>query len=319
VAGIRSGGIKYALGKQTAIGTRAIDEGLPLLEHTMPVPITDALKGALTTRPDYGMECDYHIPGTVYYISNLKIPLASAWACRLLDIYFENTVAGAAANYTRIYYPEDIPAEPSEWLSLWKYTAKTGFDHNTVGVGGVIRAIAIEGSENQAVTLSAEVVFASREDNVATGTPADWDINESSGSYVPWRNSDMTFYVGAVGIKVVSWRVSLSHNFRAHFWGGQNPNRISRLGPSVQGEFVARDVDDDLEAFEDALKDSDEIDFLASKGSESVYVKTKIHAAGIREERGTRYGHYNFTGLAKGNVGLHAPLKITLLPQVAGL
>lgn len=320
MAGIRSGSIKYALGKQTAIGTKAIDEGIPLLGHTTPLPVTDSLGGVNTTRLDSGREQSYHIPGTVYYTAQVKIPFSPAWACRLLDLYYENTVVGAASNYDRTYNPEDIPAEPSEWLSLWKYTAKTGNDHNTVGVGGVIRGITIEGAENEAMTLTADIVFASREDDVSTGTPSDWDINESVGDYTPIRNSENTFLIVASALPVVSWRVSLSHNFRPHFYASQNPDRISRLGGQIDGQFVLRDTDGTLETYEDNFLSSTTTLFMAMAGSKyTVQLSTpKIHAPEIREEKGTRYGYYNFTGLSSQSGG-SPPLRITLRPQIAGL
>lgn len=320
MAGIRSGGIKYALGKQTAIGTRAIDEGLALLEHTTPVPITDSMKGALTTRPDFGYDRDYHIPGTVYYITRIKIPFALAWVARILDLYFENTAIGVPTNYNRIYKPEDIPAEPSEWLSLWKYTAKTGVDHNVVGVGGVIYGITLEGSENEAVTLSADVAFATREIDVATGTPSDWTINESSGSYVPIRNSEFSFVAGAGLKNVISWRISLAHEFKPHFFTTQNPNRITRKGsPRINGQFTIRDTGSVLEEFEDALADSDNILFYLYHGTTGINTLTKIHGAETREEKGTRYGYYNFTGLSDEGGGTEEPLKIMISPGIAGL
>ena len=320
MAGIRAGGIKYAIGVQSAIGTRgAIEEGLPLLEHTTPLPITDSLKSANTTRPDYGFEEEYHITGTVYYTARVRIPFSPAWACRLLDLYFENTVPGAASNYDRQYNTQDIPPEPSEWLSLWKYTAKAGLDHNTVGVGGVIYGIAIEGAENQALTLSADIAFASREDAIATGTPSDWDINESSGDYTPIRNSDCTMIVGGAPRGIVSWNVSIQQEFRAHFYASQNPNRISRKGYRVEGQFVLRDKDAILETFESNFLSSTSGLLLISAGVNSITLATqKIHAPEIKEDKGTRYGTYNFTGLGDETTGM-PPVRISLRPQIARL
>ena len=319
MAGIRSGGIKYALGKQTAIGTRAIDEGLPLLDHLTPLPVTDSLKGANTTRADYGRDVDYHIPGTIYYTARARIPFSPAWACRLLDLYFENTAIGASPNYARIYSPADIPDDPSEWLSAWKYTAKTGYDENMVGVGGVIYGMTFEGQENGVITLSADIAFASREDAVATGTPSDWDINESTGRYAPLQNSSTIVYIGGNVRAPVSWRITISHIFRPHFYASQNPNRISRSGLQIDGQIVFRDKDGILAAFEDGLKDSAEILFAAINGTTTFLLNTKIHGPETREERGTRYGYYNFTGLANDGLSPASPLTIYLSPQIAGL
>lgn len=316
MAGIRAGGIKYALGKQSAIGTRAIDEGLPLLEHTTPLPVSDVLRGVNTSK---GQDKNYFRTGTVYYTARVRIPYAPAWVCRLLDLYFENTAVGSSPNYDRTYDIEDIPDEPSEWLTLWKYTAKTGTDHNIVGVGGVIYGVTIEGGENLPVTLSADIAFASREDDVATGTTADWDINESSGDADPIRNSDLVFSVGGSLLGVTAWSITLAHEFRAHFYASQNPHRITRRGYRVSGNFTIRDIDDDLEAFDTDFLDSSSFAFFAASGSNTFYCPTaKIHGPGSNEDRGTRYGTFNFTGLLDESAGTPA-LRIGLRPEIAAL
>ncbi len=299
--GISQRRISYAIGS-AAWGSKAAQEGLPILEHFEPEPVTDASSApALARNARLPSGDDFNI-GTLYYVCEPSMLFSPAHSILLLDKFFENTVVGVSPNYERTYLTEDVPSDPSTpFINIWKKTGKVGHDNNLCVSNGIVTGITISKEPGRSVVFRSRLAFGAR--SLTESDPDAWTINHTNGNFNPFVDGDIIFQIATPGgayatFKVVSFSINLSCAFTPHFFGSQNADRFSRDKFKLQGEMSLRDITDQVESFTSWLEGSTTKSAALAFGSfATLAFNFNIHAGGASEDEITRHGKFNFTGV----------------------
>ncbi len=322
MAGISSARAGYTIATAASIDSVGTGgEGLPVLEHFDIVPVTDSAGGPNTMGESLGRDASYQKSGGTYYIASPRIPFSPAHAALLLDPYFEDVAVGASPGYTRGYTIDDIPAEPSTWLTIIQSTAKPSIDKNFGGYGGVVNSFSLSGAKEGPLVLQTQIAFAHRDESITTASAADWDISETGNSAIQTLR-DLTTIIGPVtegGLRtnIQSFALTLSHAIKADFWSGRSPWRISRIGWRLSGEFVMREIDDDVEEFSDYWRADTPLLLVFASWNYTVVCNFAIRNIERFPAEGTFHFRVSFEGISNDDPAgsFEAPLTFNLTPS----
>lgn len=315
--------IKYALGVGADRTAKDLDEGAPVLMQGDPPVIDQVIDGTtapLVTKGSPGIDCDSFDLGSVYYACSFPMVFSPSASVRILDALFEDTVPGSASAYMRAYAPSAVPAEPADFVSLWKWTAKDGNAVCKCFYGGIVKGFTLEGSEHGAAVFTPELVFSYRDNAVASvESDAGWAL-PTAGDLAPWLSSNQLLFFRALGAasytqaKLRSWRVTASWETTPHFYSGANPDRITRGALRMDGEFTLRDASNEIVTLDALLEAKTTLDiFILDTGSAStILMACKLHAGSDPGDGVTLLGKYNFTMVETSTVG---PFVLTVLPD----
>ena len=290
--------ISYAIGT-AAWGSKAAQEGLPVVGHFEPEPVFDG-----TSMPEasgaYRMPrgADMQI-GPAYYICDVTIRWSKAHAILFLDKFFGLTSIGASPSYDRTYQAEHIRGEAeSPYLCLWK---KVGTDHNLCLYNGIVTGVTISIAAGAFVMLTARCAFGGR--SMDEADPGNWAIDWTHGSTTAARLFDCLFYLASPGgapaaYKLTHLEATLSAEITPHFWGAQGVDRFSRGRVALSGSFKLRDIDTQIKTLNGWLESSAAKTITAIIGTNAALsMNMKIHSGGGLEDESTRRGEYQFTGI----------------------
>ena len=301
MGGIAQRKISYAIGG-AAWGSKAAQEGLPVMQHFEPEPVMDSSTAPRVANNSRLPAAEEFSIGAMYYTAPVPIAFSPAHAILLLDKFFGNTAVGASPDYTRYYEAEDVPGEASTpFLNIWKRTAKIGHDHNLCAHNGIVTGITISKEAEGAVMMTAHCAFGAR--SMDEADPSAWAIDWTHGNTEPVLPGDTYFYIASIGggfasYAIPAFRVTLSCEFTPHFFGSQNPDRFSRGRMAMEGELSLRDITSEVEDFNAWLEASTTKKAALGLGSNStLYLNFNIHAGGGAEDEITRNGRFSFTGV----------------------
>lgn len=313
--------ISYALGI-AAWGSKAAQEGLPVLSHFEPEPVFDA-----SSAPE--ASGTYRLPrggdmqiGPAYYLADVPIRWSKAHAILFLDKFFESTVVGASPNYDRTYQAEHIKGEASSpYLCLWKKTQKIGTNENVCLYNGIVTGITLSIAQGQFASLTARCAFGAR--SMTEADPGNWAINWASGSTTAARLHDCLFYLSDPGgastaYKLTHLEATLSCEFSPHFWGAQMVDRFSRGRIALSGSLRLRDISTEIRIFNGWLQSSATKTLMVTIGTNAVLLMNiKLHAGGGAEDEITRRGEYQFTGVNEATATYPTGLQLFIRPARA--
>lgn len=311
--------ICYAIGN-AAWGAKSCEQGLPIVDHFEPEPVIDAASAPLlaqsTSFPD-GRDSKI---GTMYYVTEYKIPFTPAHSILMLDKFFENTAAGATPDYTRNYLSGDIRPEPlAPFLNIWKRLKKTGWDRNGCWYNGIVTGISISKTAGQPLLLGARCAFGKRDLTVAD--PNLWTINRTDGNVTPPAEGSIRFFCGTSGgtlseFKVPSFNFNLSCDFTPHFWSSQYPDAFTRGKVALTGDFQLRDIVNQIELMTSYIESSTVRSIIIQMGDYmQLRMNTTLISGGASEDEITRNGKYGIGGITESAATEPSAFALSVIPS----
>lgn len=309
--------IKYGFGLSGSMLSTSMSEGLPVMAHVQPEPVTDGTTKPAVVGSMPGASSSHWDIGGIYWSAEYQIPYSPALVSQLMKGFFVDSTPGPGPGYIRTYAMSQIQAIPSQFLSVLKSTRKATSSLIDAYYGGLIIGWSIEGAEGQVMSFRIRVVFA--RENLAMTYPSvsAWDLNKT-GNWAPNKFNEVNLYVipegaGMTELKINKLSLICQGAGAPTFYDTQNPSRWTRESPEISGSFSCRDITEEVKTLSDARRDGAMITMIISISSTTaIVIYCKLHAGMGEEVSPTRFGNFNFTGVVVS--GTDSPLSWQLTP-----